>query len=200
MPARRRFGSVRKRESGRYQIRYPGPDRQPRIAPDTFARKSDAERHLTMIEAQMMRGEWIDPERTKIVVAGYASRWITHRPRLRPRTVALYHWLLGKHITPYLGGVELGRLDTPMIWERRAALLGNGVSETMAAKAYRLLRAVLTTAINEDEVLHRNPCRIPGTDQEKPAERPVLSLAQVAALAEAMDERHRALILLPLLN
>jgi integrase len=195
MPGRRRFGSIRKRESGRYQVRYPGPDGQPRTAPDTFARKSDAERYLTMMEAQMMRGEWIDPERTKIVVADYASRWIAHRPRLRPRTVALYRWLLGKHVAPYLGGVELGRLDTPMIREWRATLLGNGVSETMAAKAYRLLRAVLTTAVNEDELLRRNPCRIPGADQEEPAERPVLTLAQVAALAEAMDERHRALIL-----
>jgi hypothetical protein len=32
--------------------------------------------------------------------------------------------------------VELSRLDTPMIREWRARLLGNGVSETTAAKAY----------------------------------------------------------------
>ena len=28
----------------------------------------------------------------------YAERWITERPGLRPRTVELYRWLLGKHI------------------------------------------------------------------------------------------------------
>jgi integrase len=196
MPAaRRRFGSIRKRESGRYQVRYPGPDGRQRTAPDTFARKSDADRYLTMIEAQIMRGEWIDPARSKITLNDYAERWIAQRPRLRPRTVALYRWLLGKHIAPYLGDVDLGRLDTPLIREWRAQLLGNGVSESMAAKAYRLLRAVLMTAVNEDELLRKNPCRIPGADQEKPAERPILSMAQVLKLAELMDEQYRALVL-----
>ncbi len=35
----------------------------------------------------------------------------------------------------------------------------------MAAKTYRLLRAVLMTAVEEDKILARNPCRIrgPGT-------------------------------------
>ncbi len=33
----RRFGNVRKRESGRYQIRYPGPDGRMRTGLDTYA-------------------------------------------------------------------------------------------------------------------------------------------------------------------
>jgi integrase len=110
--------------------------------------------------------------------------------------VHLYAWLLGKHITPYLGGVSLSKLDTPMIREWRSKLLDAGVSATMAAKAYRLLRAVLTTAVKEDELLRVNPCRIPGADKEKPEERPVLNVAQVLALAEQLPERYRALVLL----
>jgi hypothetical protein len=51
----------------------------------------------------------------------------------------------------------------------------------MAAKAYRLLRAVLMTAVKEDELIRINPCRITGADQEKAAERPVLSVPQVFA-------------------
>nr|WP_307831292.1 tyrosine-type recombinase/integrase [Nucisporomicrobium flavum] len=158
-------------------------------------RKTDADRYLAMIETQMARGEWTDPERAKVRVGDYADRWITERPALRPRTVALYRWTLGKHITPYLGEVELGRLDPPMVRQWRSDLLRDGVSATMAAKAYRLLRAVVMTAVDQDELLRRNPCRIPGADQERPAERPVLTVAQVFRLAEAMDERYRALIL-----
>ncbi|WP_223874602.1 tyrosine-type recombinase/integrase [Salinispora fenicalii] len=82
-----------------------------------------------------------------------------------------------------------------MIRELRARLLGNGVSESMAAKAYRLLRAVLMTAVKEDEILTRNPCRMLGADQEKPAERPVLTLAQVFKLADIVPPRYRALVL-----
>src|SRR3954447_553390 len=95
--SRRRFGSVRKRESGRYQARYPGPDGQLRSAPETFERKADAERYLSLMEAQMMRNEWIDPTRGQVKVVDYATRWIAQRPGLRPRTVDLYTWLLGKH-------------------------------------------------------------------------------------------------------
>ncbi|GAA4453069.1 tyrosine-type recombinase/integrase [Phytohabitans houttuyneae] len=191
----RRFGNMRRLPSGRYQVRYPGPDGLPRTAPETFARKGEAERYLSIVEAQLARHEWVDPDRAKIRLQDYAERWISHRPNLRPRTVALYTWLLGRYVTPYLGGVPLGRLDTPMVREWRATLLGNGVSATMTAKAYRLLRAVLMTAVNEDELIRKNPCRIPGADQEKASERPVLNMAQVFALADQVGERYRALIL-----
>jgi len=191
----RRFGNIRKRDNGRYQARYPGPDGRMRFGPQTFARKAEAEKYLSLIETQMARGEWIDPERGKIRLQDYAERWITERPNLRPRTVQLYTWTLGKHITPYLGDMPLNRLDTPTVREWRTRLLSEGVSVTMAAKAYRLLRAVLMTAAKEDELIRVNPCRVKGADQEKAAERPVLSVPQVFALAERMPARFRALIL-----
>src|ERR1039457_1644304 len=187
----RRFGNVRKRESGRYQIRYPGPDGRMRTGPETYERKSDADKALVLIEAQMASGEWSDPDRGKVKLADYAATWIAQRPRLRPRTVDLYRWLLGKHITPYLGGVPVGKLSTAMIREWRATLLGNGVSVSMAAKAYRLLRAVLMTAVEEDKILLRNPCRIRGAGDEDAPERPVLTVAQAFALAELGGRRPR---------
>ena len=76
-----------------------------------------------------------------------------------------------------------------MIREWRATLLGNGVSVSMAAKAYRLLRAVLMTAVEEDKILPRNPCRIRGAGDEDAPERPVLTVAQVFALAELVGRR-----------
>lgn len=143
----------------------------------------------------MAKGEWIDPVRAQVRLQDYAARWIEQRPGLRPRTLMLYRWTLKKHITPHLGGIPLGNLDTPLIREWRATLLGEGVSPGMVAKAYRLLRAVLWTAVKEDELLARNPCRIPGADNVTPAERPTLNLAQVRQLAAAVPARYSALIL-----
>lgn len=194
-PGHRRFGNVRQLQSGRWQARYRGADGRVRNAPETFARKGDAERYLALVEAQLLRNEWTDPKRAQIRLGDYAERWIKQRPALRPRTVQLYSWLLHRYITPHLGTVPLGRLTTPMIREWRTALLDNGISETMAAKAYRLLRAVLMTAVKEDEILAKNPCRIPGADNEKPAERPVLTAGQVLALADVVPHRFRAMIL-----
>ena len=153
----RRFGNIRKRESGRYQIRYPGPDGQMRTGEETYARKGDAETALVMVEAQMRAGQWTDPDRGKVKLGDYAAAWIEQRPGLRPRTSDLYKWLLGKHIAPHLGGVPLGKLSTPLVREWRATLLRNGVSVSVAAKAYRLLRAVLMTAVEEDKILPQNP-------------------------------------------
>ncbi|SEG89617.1 Phage integrase, N-terminal SAM-like domain [Thermomonospora echinospora] len=188
-PGRRRFGNVRKLPSGRFQASYIGPDGQRRTAPETFERKSDAERWLTLTEAQIFNGDWTDPQRAKVKLGDYAAKWIEQRPGLRPRTVELYQWLLRKHIAPYLGGVELGKLSTSMIRGWRADLLAAGVSATMAAKAYRLLRAVLMTAVDEDKILTRNPCRVRGAGTEHAPERPVLTVAQVFELAERVGVR-----------
>jgi integrase len=69
------------------------------------------------------------------------------------------------------------------------------VTPGTAAKAYRLLRAVMNTAA-DDGLIRRNPCRLKGAGQERSPERPVLTLRQVLALAEAINARYRALVLL----
>jgi integrase len=185
----RRFGNIRKRESGRYQVRYLGPDGRMRSAPETYERKSDAEKALVLIEAQMASGTWTDPERGRIKLGDYAYTWITQRPGLRPRTIDLYRWLLKKHIAPYLGGVPVGKMSARLVREWRATLIGNGVSVSMAAKAYRLLRAIMTTAVEDDNMLLRNPCRIKGAGDENAEERPVLTVRQVFDLAEQVGRR-----------
>jgi len=167
-----------------------------RSAPQTFGRKAETQRYLALLEAQIRRGEWIDPGLGKVTVEDYAGRWISEQAGLRPRTVEQYRYMLRRHITPSLGDVPVGKLDTPMVREWRARLVADGVSETMAAKAYRLLRAVMMTAVNEDRIILRNPCRVRGADKEQPKERPVLTVGQVVALADAVPRRYRAMILL----
>jgi integrase len=63
------------------------------------------------------------------------------------------------------------------------------------AKAYRLLKAIFNTAV-DDGMIRRNPCRIKGASVEKSPERPVLTSSQVFALAELIDQRYSALVLL----
>ena len=58
-----------------------------------------------------------------------------------------------------------------------------------AAKTYRLLRAIMTTAVEEDKILPRNPCRVRGAGEEHAEERPVLTVDQVFDLAELVGRR-----------
>jgi integrase len=191
----RRFGRVRQLPSGRWQARYAGPDAIDRPAPDTFASKTDAEVWLTLKEAEIRSGDWASPDVGKVPLAEYAQAWIAERPELRPKAVVLYRYLLRKHIAPTLGQVTITDLQPGHVGRWRMQLLDGGVSEVTTAKAYRLLKAVLNTAL-DDGVIRRNPCRVKGAGQEKSAERPTLTIPQVFALADAVDERYRALILL----
>ena len=192
---RRRFGTVRRIASGRFQASFVGPDGQRRDAPETFATKGDAGRWLAMTESAMIRGTWTDPERGKVSLQDYGQRWIEQRPGLRPRTVDLYRWLFGRYLRPQLGRTRLIDLDPQQVRHWRHELLSGGVSESMAAKAYRLLRAVLNTAV-EDGLIAKNPCQIRGAGTESPAERPTISASQAIDLADRMPEQYRLLVLL----
>ena len=69
------------------------------------------------------------------------------------------------HIVPRLGRHDL-RSITQVVRAWRQGLLDGGVGPTTVAKAYRLLRAVLSTAV-DDELIQRNPCRIKGASVER---------------------------------
>lgn len=195
MANKRRFGRVRKLPSGRFQARYPGPDGIDRPAPHTFASKTDADRWLSGVETDLNRDTWRNPDLGRIALADYLSEWIDHRSGLRPRTLDLYRWLHRKYIAPRLGKHVLIDLTPGAIRAWRADLLAERVSVTMTAKAYRLLRAVLNTAV-DDELIRRNPCRIQGAGIERPIERPTATVAQVFQLADVVPGRLRVLILL----
>ena len=192
---RRRFGTMRQLPSGQWQARYRGPDGLMRPADTTFRTKTDAEVWLTCKEAEILNGEWIDPDAGKVLLADYGTTWIDERPNLRPKTIRLYRYLLRGHIAPHFESKTIGEIKDAHVRSWRKKLLDSGVSMVTTAKAYRLLKAILNTAV-DDGIIRRNPCRIKGAGQEQSAERPVLNIAEVYALAEAIDQRYRALVLL----
>jgi integrase len=192
---RRRFGAVRQLPSGQWQARYRGPDGLMRPADTTFLTKSGAEVWLTCKEAEILNGDWIDPDAGKVLLCDYGTTWIEERPNLRPKTVRLYRYLLRCHIQSHFDAKTVAEIKEAHVRSWRKELLDSGVSTVTTAKAYRLLKAILNTAV-DDGIIRRNPCRIKGAGQEQSAERPVLTIAEVYALADAIDRRYRALVLL----
>jgi integrase len=195
MPAKRRFGRIRRLPSGRWQARYKGPDEIDRPAPYTFATKADAGRWLALTEAEIVHGDWLNPDTGRVLFADYARSWVAERPNLRPKTIQLYEGLVRLHLNLNLGTVLVPDITEAYIRRWRKNLLDSGVGPVTTAKAYRLLKAILNTAV-DDGLIRRNPCRIKGAGQEKSPERPVLTVSQVFALADAFDRRYRLLILL----
>jgi integrase len=192
---RRRFGAVRQLPSGQWQARYRGPDGLMRPASTTFPTKTDAEVWLTRKEAEILDGDWINPDASKVLLSDYATAWIEERPNLRPKTIALYRYLLRRHIMPHFRSKTVAEIREGHIRRWRKDLLDSGVAAVTTAKAYRLLKAVFNTAV-DDGIIRRNPCRIKGASVEKSPERPVLTVPEVFALTEATDQRYAALVLL----
>jgi integrase len=190
---KRRFGRIRKLPSGRYQARYPGPDGIDRPAPHTFETVRDADDWLAEQQTALRRGEWQDPDAGAVNFEKYAVQWIEERD-LSPTTVELYRRLLRLHILPTFGDMDLDEITPPRVRTWRAERK-KATGETTVAKAYRLLKAIMETA-TDDELIRRNPCRIKGAGKESAPERPVATVAQVDALADAMGPRWRLMVYL----
>jgi len=191
---RRVFGSVRRLSSGRWQVRYRDLSGVTHTGPHTFTSKTDAARYLAMVEADLHRGAWADPKLGRITLAEWAKRWQATTTNLRPTTRDLYAYLLRRFLLPTFGKAALSSIDALAVRGWLANLQAQQLSPSTVAKAYRLLSRILGAAV-EAGYLVRNPCTVKGAGQERAPEMRFATVAQIAALAEAVGARYRALVL-----
>ncbi|MFE1838369.1 tyrosine-type recombinase/integrase [Streptomyces sviceus] len=191
---RRRFGAVRQYRSGRWTASYLGPDGERIRAEETFETKKDAEVWLSQVEADLSRGDWRAPDAGEVNFRVYAEKWVEER-ELAVRTDDLYKHLLRLYILPTFGALDLDEITAPRVREWRAERLRTTKAKTTVAKAYRLLKAILETAV-DDDLITRNPCRIKGAGKESATERRIATVAQVDALANAIGIRWRLMVYL----
>ncbi|MGY5009644.1 tyrosine-type recombinase/integrase [Streptomyces sp. 900105755] len=191
---RRRFGAVRQYRSGRWTASYLGPDGERIRAEETFETKKDAEIWLSQVEADLTRGDWRAPDTGAVNFRTYAEKWVEER-ELPVRTVDLYEDLLRVHIFPAFAALDLDEITGPRVREWRSDRLRTTGAKTTVAKAYRLVKAIMETAV-DDELISRNPCRIKGAGKESAAERRIATVAQVDALADAIGIRWRLMVYL----
>ncbi len=206
-PARRGrsagFGSIEKLPSGRLRVRWHDEDGQRRTAGQTFATKADARRFLATVEADKLRGTYRAPRVVTDTLGDYGARWIEDRPRLKASTRHQYEVDFRLHIEPALGSTVLDQIEPDDV-RRWYSRLSDGLRASLAesgrngsatvARSYRLLRAILQTAV-DDDILTRNPCRIPGAGDARSPERPVLSAQEIGRLADEVPLSYRAFVL-----
>ncbi|MEU9339085.1 tyrosine-type recombinase/integrase [Streptomyces sp. NPDC048290] len=191
---RRRFGAVRQYRSGSWTASYLGPGGERIRAEETFETKKDAEIWLSQIEADLTRGDWRAPDAGAVNFRVYAEKWVEER-ELAVRTVDLYTHLLRLYLLPAFGTLDLDEITAPRVREWRAERLRATGAKTTVAKSYRLLKAIMETAV-DDELISRNPCRIKGAGKESAAERRIATVAQIDALADAIGIRWRLMVYL----
>jgi integrase len=191
---RRQNGSIRRLPSGRYQARHTDRDGQRHVK--THSTKGDADAWLAIQQSDQIRGSWVDPKAGSVSLNQYSEDWLAHKTNLAPRTRELYSDQLRLQIQPVLGPTEIGRLTSGAVRAWFAGMVSKyGEQSPTPAKCYRLLSQIMKVA-QSDGLILRNPCAIKGASIERAPERPVASVDQVWALADAINPRYRLLVLL----
>lgn len=188
---------IRRKPNGRWQVRYYDPAGRRRAK--EFVRKIDAKAFKDGVETDKRRGTWIDPAKGRHRFTDYARTFEERRQRVRRlggsarlRDTSL----LNNHVLPYFGGMVLGEVHRVHVQDFVDQLLKRDYAPDTVRRCYEMLARVFEDAV-ENEFIGRSPCRsidLPPLEKKKPQR--ILTPQEVNALAEAIDPRYRALVLL----
>lgn len=205
---RPKTGTVEKLPSGRYRVRFTGPDGERYKAPVTF---EDVKAARLWLDREMKSIEddpeaWEPPAQraasrkaNALTFGEYAEAWLPGRKvRGRPladRTRDHYRDLLDRFILPTFADVPLAAI-TPDHVDRWYELTA-AETPTYRAHAYALLRTILGTAVDRGLIRTANPAKVRGGGTTTRAKkiRPA-TLSEVAVIVAAMPERRRVMVLL----
>lgn len=116
-----RYGS-----GARYRARYVGPDGTEKSKSFPDRQKRLADQWLAHIEADMARGQYIDPRAARITFQQYAETWVETQGA-DPNTQASMESQLRLHAFPHLGSRPLGSFQPAHIRDWVRKLQENGV-------------------------------------------------------------------------
>jgi integrase len=176
-----------------YLARYTDPSGRERAK--SFTRKKDAERFLTGIENDKLRGTWTDPALGRVHLADWYGYWRRATVELRPNTEARDERLFRLYILPNFGSMPLAAITQYEVraWVTHTAR--QGLAASTVRRAYQLLGKVLGAAVDNGMIAH-NPCRRVPLPRIERREMRFLTPAEVARLADSIRPGYRALVLL----
>ncbi len=189
----RRVRTERYGTGKRYRARYVGPDGTEKSKSFPDRQKRLAEDWLTRIEADMSRGQYVDPKAARVTFKQFAERWLESQ-HTDLNTRASVHAQIRRHAIPYMGPRPIDSFLPSHIREWLAEL-----EKAVPASSYRRVifgsvSGIFTAAV-EDQLRTTNPCRsrsvtapgrAPGRVRPWPTDR-------VDSVRAGLPERYRAM-------
>ena len=124
---------------------------------ESFDRKGDAQKHLATVEADLLRGTYVDPRAGQTSLAEYATDWMSKQEwRHSTRSLAESH--MRNHIGPRQGKRPLGSITRTDV-QGFVTSLGRGddaLSPKTIDSIYRRLVSILEAAVY-DRKIARSP-------------------------------------------
>jgi integrase len=178
------------REVKVYDVRFRDPDGRQRKK--TFSKKGDADRFAATVEADKLRGQYVDHS-DRTTVAEYARAWAEARPH-RPTTARRVSGLIEVHIA----GTKLGDRRLSAVRPSEVQAWASDRAQRLAPSTLRnlvsLLRSIYASAVLDRLVASSPVVRVTLPRHEQPRVVP-LTVVQVQELADAMPARNRAMVL-----
>lgn len=140
--------------------------------------RADVAEQMTKALHNQQQGTNILPERLSLGV--YLHRWLsdTVKPSCSFKTHRTYRDLVEQHIEPALGRVLLVNLTTPQIQRFLNEKHGAGLKPKTVKHIRDCLRAALNVAVNDWEIITRNPAKRAKPPDPEKAELQVFDLTQ----------------------
>src|SRR4051794_5947248 len=107
------MASVRKRVTGRgasvWDVRYRDNRGRPRSR--TFKRAGDARVYAKTVEADIVRGDFLDPAKGRRKFDEFAKLWLASCAGLKPKTIVGYTSMLNRHVLPAFSGLAIAKIE-----------------------------------------------------------------------------------------
>ena len=144
------MGWVRKRPSGSWQARYRDADRK--MHSQTFKREGDAKAWLRLIDASVVTGTYVNPDKAKTTVQGFFDEWSPRQIWATGTRTAMNTAL--KSCT--FSDVPMGKLRRSHVEQWVKAMDAAGLQPTTIKTRVANVRSVLRAAVR-DKVLAEDP-------------------------------------------
>ena len=176
--------SIRTTPQGTFQVSYRDPAQRQRTR--TFRRKTDANRFKSTVEADKLRGDWLDPRLAKLTVGEWADRWSATMTQ-GPKTREVYEGHLRNWVMPAFGDVAVANLDKAMVREFVAEIRNAGRSQGTVDGCVKVLRLVLGFALDAGAI-KVNPATRLNLERQQGQEMHFLTESEVVRLAGALGQ------------
>ncbi|MHB8220960.1 MAG: site-specific integrase [Acidimicrobiales bacterium] len=183
-----RRGSVRRR-GARFQARYQDPAGRQHSA--TFGSERQAERWVADQLAPVTLG---GPKPSGAPsLAEWSTTWLAEVAHLRPSTFARASSAVRAQLVPAFGTLPIDAITAADVRRWVARLVNDGLAPATVTRSLRVLGSCLQVAA-DDGLIPTNPARGIRPPQAPRHEQRYLTPAQVARLADTIDQRYRGLI------
>jgi integrase len=180
------------RRSGHYRVKYRDPTGRQRSR--SFPRKADAQRFAVEMEADLARGQWLDPAGAQLSVAEWSETFLSLCRRLEPTSQATYARDLRRYVLPRFGDYRIGFVPVEEIENWLNDEIDQGIAPSSVHRHYGALRRMFQVAIEKEKIV-ANPCDRVTPPRVPRKEMVFLDWDQVIELTTAHSDRFQALIL-----